>query len=217
MAILISWLVFSLLVASYGGSKGHSAGKLFLLSILLSPLIGLLAAVLMKPNQAVLDARALSDGSMQKCPACAELVRVDAVKCRYCGTTLRPKPASAAVTAPPPKTPQEIRRNRVALLQLAVITGGLLALAVWLNNRQASPATPEDVIVITLTKSKAGVTATNDGNRDRIGCSARLEDGRHYSLPPLKPHIATPVSFVQEQQPQIVCGGSTARIYWVVR
>lgn len=55
-------------------------GGLFV-SLVFSPVIGLIAVIATKPS----DDKIISSGEMKKCPDCAELVKNDALKCRYCG------------------------------------------------------------------------------------------------------------------------------------
>ena len=70
------------------GSRGRSGFGFFLLSVLLSPLIGIIAALVVKANQSAVEDDLLSRGEMKKCPYCAELVRAEASVCRYCGKEL---------------------------------------------------------------------------------------------------------------------------------
>ena len=49
--------------------------------------IAVIVAFLLSRKSEELEARALKSGS-RKCPDCAELVKVEAVKCRFCSAPL---------------------------------------------------------------------------------------------------------------------------------
>ena len=85
--ILIIWVVCGIIAAAIASNKGDSGCFGFILGILLGP-IGVIIALLSSPKQAKLDERVLKSGKMKKCPACAELVKAEATKCRHCGETL---------------------------------------------------------------------------------------------------------------------------------
>ena len=85
--ILILWVVFGVIAGIIASGKGRSGCGGFALGFLLGP-FGIIWALLMKTDQAKVDNKAIKSGEMKKCPACAELVRAEATKCRHCGEDL---------------------------------------------------------------------------------------------------------------------------------
>lgn len=88
MEIVIGWIVFSAVVGVIADNKGRFGIGYFFLSLILSPLIGLILAV-------ALPAVSKNDGPSPKthvrCPDCRELVLKDARKCKHCGCALVPQ------------------------------------------------------------------------------------------------------------------------------
>jgi len=102
-------MVFSLLVGWFWQNKGLSFWGGVGLSLILSPLIGFIIGLLMRPDRKQQEAQQLAAGDVRKCPFCAEVIRAEAVVCRYCGRELPPAPPSIEASSPkkwrPPPDP----------------------------------------------------------------------------------------------------------------
>lgn len=82
---IVLWFVLSILVGLYANSKGRSAIAYFLLSMALSPVVGMALAIIAEPDIDVIEKKAISAGKFRKCPYCAELVKKEAKICKHCG------------------------------------------------------------------------------------------------------------------------------------
>lgn len=85
MEILISWLIFAGVIGFIATQRGRSGIGFFLLSALLSPLIGLIVLLATPGGTSVASHK---DERRGPCWQCKEQVVVGASKCRFCGADL---------------------------------------------------------------------------------------------------------------------------------
>src|SRR5438067_23776 len=95
MEYFILVLLLGLIPAMIASSKGRSFFGWYVYGVLLF-LIALVHALLLRPDVKHVEARAIAEDGRRKCPHCAELIKREALVCRYCGRDVE---AAAAPTS----------------------------------------------------------------------------------------------------------------------
>jgi hypothetical protein len=86
MELLILPILLGIIVGAIARSKGRSFfGWWFYGSMIF--IVAIIHVLLVSPNNRGLERRAIENDG-KKCPMCAEIVKRDALRCRYCGNSL---------------------------------------------------------------------------------------------------------------------------------
>jgi hypothetical protein len=151
-AIVILWPVFSFVAGIVAHSKGRSGTAYFFLSLIVSPLVGLLLVGMMPTKSRQSPAEPTI-----RCPECAEFVLVVAKKCKHCGAALPEIPQFGK----PVRSGQNIAENRAIGIGAVLLVVIPLAILMTTRRDEAHRLTlsrsPQDTALVAKIMCKAEI------------------------------------------------------------
>ncbi len=121
-ALIVGWLLLSLIVAAGATHFGRSGFGWFLISALLSPLLGLFFLLVAgRVDSGSNQGSEASGAGNGQCPFCLERVVEGAKKCKHCGSEIPAGHWEPKASAQPTKAFDRNALERAVLLALAII------------------------------------------------------------------------------------------------
>ena len=95
MELLLFWALCGVVAAVVASNRGNSGVAWFFVGVLLGP-IGLILSLVVSGDPAVVERKKIENGGYRRCEKCAELIRAEATKCRFCGSDVAKSPVGPA-------------------------------------------------------------------------------------------------------------------------
>lgn len=91
--VVLGWLIVAGLTAVAANAKNRSAFEGFLVGIFF-PVLGLVIYLIIKPSpqktSTIKEGLLVNSSGERACPSCSELVKMQASKCKHCGSGITP-------------------------------------------------------------------------------------------------------------------------------
>ncbi len=129
LMIIFAWFVFSIVAAVIANARGRAGTGYFLLSMLLTPLVGIILAAALPNLNVAKDPDAPNANTHVRCPDCRELVRFDAIKCKHCGATLTPNPIALSPISAKSVPIEEAAQDLIGLAKAVGVIVGVFVLS----------------------------------------------------------------------------------------
>lgn len=141
LSVVVFWILLAGAVGIAAAGRGRNGFGWFLISLIVSPLIGgfLVVALPSAPALAEQRERIDADRNSRHCPQCAEPIRMQAVVCKHCGAPQSQQDIQAAIAHRERTGRQQRNASR---LKAALVIVALLCIA-YAMQRPQSPAEPQ--------------------------------------------------------------------------
>ncbi len=103
LVVIVAFYVWCIVaVGSIAASKGYSKAGFILFTVFL-PWVAIVVVLILQPSS---SRRAVEvEAALAKCPACAELIQPEAVKCKHCGESSDAGPLATEIPEARPSLP----------------------------------------------------------------------------------------------------------------
>jgi hypothetical protein len=97
--IIIVAVILGLAPAAIAHSKGHDFFAWWLYGTVIW-IVAMPHALVLAPDRTAIDQRNIATGALKKCPDCAEFIKAEAIKCRFCGRIFEPPKVAESFDRP---------------------------------------------------------------------------------------------------------------------